>query len=288
MLSCPPGHVALLATAEGYASGFASRTAPASEVEVDRHSGFEHPRRRSSRNRGSRVVDITVRARTSANITRQASSDGAGRFVIAGLTADTYQLEARGAGWFGVYPATIALSVADSAEDVVITVKKVASIRGTLLAEDESPCPHGQVYLGRGPGNYSVPVLDAVSTSQGAVLFEAVPPGRYQVSIGCRIGDTSARSSRSRSEVAMSRAWCGRFNPNSPSREQVVDERGQAVPGYGVANCALTRRARSTWRGRVLMGLSLSRGSLRISTRSLRPKLPRRSPSNCATGVSRG
>jgi hypothetical protein len=184
-LSCPAGHVALLAMADGYAPGFASRAAPASDVEV-----FVAPASSIQgaivTEEGQPVAGLSVQAQAPAVLMREATSDNAGRFTLSGLGSGVYQLRASGEGWLGDYPATVTVSTADSVRDVVITVRKSASVRGRLLAVDEAPCAHGRVHLGPGPGAaYALPIIHGISAFDGSVSFDAVPAGSYAVSISC-------------------------------------------------------------------------------------------------------
>jgi protocatechuate 3,4-dioxygenase beta subunit len=183
-LSAPAGRITLLASADGYAPGFANRTAPTSGVQV-----ILTP---SSSMSGSVVTDeghpvgnITVTARTQTDSMRSATTDQAGRFALSGLSPGVYQVRALGNGWIGDSTATVTLGLADAVRDVTITVNEAVSVRGTLLAEDSSRCAHGRVLIGPGPGDFSIPVLDAASASDGTVSLEGVLPGTYQVSVAC-------------------------------------------------------------------------------------------------------
>jgi protocatechuate 3,4-dioxygenase beta subunit len=183
-LSAPAGRITLLASADGYAPGFANRTAPTSGVQV-----ILTPSSSMSGSviteEGQPVGNITVTARTQTDSMRSATTDQAGRFALSGLSPGVYQVRALGKGWIGDSTATVTLGLADAVRDVTITVNEAVSIRGTLLAEDRSVCAHGRVHIGPGPGDFSIPVLDAASASDGTVSLEGVLPGTYKVSVAC-------------------------------------------------------------------------------------------------------
>jgi hypothetical protein len=184
VLSCSPGPVRLIAVADGHAAGYATRPAPSNGVEliVTPSSSI---RGSIVTEQGEPVANVRVMAEKQFALPQRAKSDDSGRFVISGLSSGVYRLRASGDRWLGDYPQTIALSLADTARDVVVTVRRAAAIRGTLLGADGRPCVHGQVHLGPRAQDYSLPMLDATSSAAGAVSFEAVLAGTYQVSASC-------------------------------------------------------------------------------------------------------
>ena len=226
-LSCLPGHVTLMAVADGYAPGFANRTAPSGGVQV-----IVTPSSSMSGSviteQGQPVANIHVTAEAPTDSMREAVSDQAGRFVISGLRHGVFQVRAMGEGWLGDYPATVTLGVADKARDVTIVVHKAVTVRGTLLAEDGSPCDYGRVHIGPRPGDFTMPVLEAPTSLGGAVTLQGVLPGTYQVAVACRGPNFQPAPALQVATTNLSGlVW--RAKQELGISGQVLDERGQPV-----------------------------------------------------------
>jgi hypothetical protein len=289
VLAVQPGHIALLASAEGYAPGFASRTAPASDVEVI-VAPSSSIRGLLVTDQGEPVANLRVLAQARGAGMRQALSDDLGRFAISGLPPGSYQLRASGEGWLGDYPGTIALSVADAAEDIVVTVRRAASVRGRLLADDEQPCAHGEVHLGPGARSYSVPVLHAVSNLQGGVEFEAVPPGRYQVTVACAGSGFQPAAALEVGEGDQSGlVW--KIRPMLAIDGRVLDDRGRPVERFmlelrSVDTTPVVSRSIAAGPGGAFSFTSLSAGRYSLRSRDLVEPLAVELGERSATGLT--
>ncbi len=181
-----PGPVRLVAVAEGYAPVELFRTAPANGVELIVTPSSTIQGRVVSADEGVPVANVHVVAKASIGIAQRGASDSAGRFEIRGLRPETYRLRASGAGWLGEYSATITLDLGDTAYDVEVPVHRAVTVRGTLFVDNERrPCTWGHVSLGPSSPEVSLPSLFADTDSSGAVVFDAVPPGRYAVNLSC-------------------------------------------------------------------------------------------------------
>lgn len=183
-LRCAPGHVHLVATAEGYAPGQAGRTAPARDVELTLTPAARLRGRVVTRD-GEPVEDVRVLAEAPMMRTQRGVSDSAGVFVIDGLAPAVYQLRALGDRWIGEAQQTFTVDLGDTLEDVVLQVQPAASVSGRLTNIDDSPCAEGRVELGPGEADFTVPMLHTDASVRGDFAFEAVPPGSYQVAVTC-------------------------------------------------------------------------------------------------------
>lgn len=276
-LSCPAGHVALHATAEGYAPGIASRTAPASDVEV-----FVVPSSSIEglvvAEDGQSVAGLRVLAQAPSVLMREVTSDDSGRFKLSGLRSGVYQLRASGEGWLGDYPATVTLSTADTVRDLVITVRKAASVRGTLLAEDQTPCAGGRVHLGPGRRAYSVPVLEAIAGADGAITFDAVPAGSYEVAISCRGAEPQpAAPLEVGTENRAGLVW--RMAPQLSIEGHVVDTHGRPVSKLMVElrtenRTPIMARGATSGPDGAFAFKGLSKGSFSLRSRDLEETVP--------------
>jgi hypothetical protein len=184
-LGCAPGHVLLIAKAEGYAPGETTRSAPSTGVELV-VTPASSIRGRVQTEEGEPVAGVSVFAQAGASRQLpQGTSDDSGKFEITGLSPGIYRLRGSGEGWLGEHAETVLLDLAEIAEGVVLVVRPAATIRGKLVDNAGKPCAEGHVQLGPRREDYSLPVLNAVANLEGEASFEAVPPGTYQLAAGC-------------------------------------------------------------------------------------------------------
>ncbi len=238
-LTVQEGMVNLLASADGYADGYARRPAPSADVEIALAPAASLHGTVVAES-GEHVAGVRVLAERQFAPPQQGRSDEAGEFTIAALAPGVYSLRAQSEGWIGDYPETIALTIGESVRDVQVVVRKAATIRGVLLSGERTPCAQGRVHLGPVAHDYSVPILEATTNVAGAVTFEAAPPGRYRVSAMCLASDVEPVGML---EVGTSNqaqlVWSLKHRLEIAGR--VVDDRGRPVP-----NVSLELRSETT------------------------------------------
>lgn len=107
---------------------------------------------------------------------RTAVSDAEGTFLLHGLPAGRYDIDARSASWRGRHPSVTAL-IAEERE-LVISVVAAVSLTATVKMDGEA---RGVGYVSlRGPSDEEVEV-----DADGSVVIEGLVPGDYHVSVGC-------------------------------------------------------------------------------------------------------
>lgn len=178
-----PGLVKLTASATGYAPATAARRAPTSDLEL-RVIPEAQIRGKVVTENGTPVEDLRVVASMGLSASRQGSTDASGAFTVSGLQPGTYELRASGEKWIGDLPRSVTLDLGDVVDDVVLKVRRAASVDGKLLVGDRA-CRSGRVMLGPRAQDSSVPTLSAATKLRGEVHFEAVPAGTYQVMLSC-------------------------------------------------------------------------------------------------------
>jgi len=150
-----------------------------------------------------------------APITRAtAITDDTGHFTLADLSPGHFDLAVESNGWFG--RVTIA---APAVDDVVI--EAIA----------------GVVVTGRVDGSCAV-VLRSETTGlrasgDGAVRFDTVPPGHYQVRVACGMRSSDAGVLEIADRAVDDLDW--RLDPGLAISGRVVDPNGQAVSGAAIA-----------------------------------------------------
>lgn len=176
------GHT-LLAAAEGYAGGHDEIHAPGARAEifltpesvvagivVDADSGEPIAR--------ARVVASEL---SRSGTYRTAFSGDDGRFRITRLAPGRYKPSAHIAGGYGRAREAVLLGLGETAEDIRIEVFPEAMLSGrVLVGEGEgTPCPGGSVRL------RSDDDVQGAEIEDGAVEFEALLPGSYEVDVYC-------------------------------------------------------------------------------------------------------
>jgi hypothetical protein len=184
------GSVALTVWATGYATAHASAHAPSTGVVVVLTPG--------SIIRGTVVAvedeqpvgDITVRAVPSQAWAGpwhpSATSAADGSFAIEGVEPGLYRLVAEGWRRRGSGEQLLEVGVATSIDGVVVRVAGALRVAGRVERGDGAPCVQGNVTLGPTQDSDStVPILYSEIKGDGAVEFNSVTAGRYQVSVLC-------------------------------------------------------------------------------------------------------
>jgi hypothetical protein len=187
-ITCPKGRVALRAHADGYTPVSVSRFAPSGGVELILTPAASIAGQVITE-QGQPVANIRVMAAKDMTIPQYAVSDASGQFAVGNLAPGVFHLRAEGRGYIGDYEGTVTVDLAQAARDIQIVVHRSAVVEGRLVSRAGASCWPGTVHIGPRPSDYSVPLLAARTTPEGAVTFGSVPPGTYQVSARC--GDSS-------------------------------------------------------------------------------------------------
>ncbi|AUX39117.1 hypothetical protein SOCE26_004990 [Sorangium cellulosum] len=112
-----------------------------------------------------------------------ALSDAEGRFRVDRLPPGRYRILARAVGRFGQARESVVLGVGQTSSEVVVEVHPARTLTGRVeIAPDGAPCKSGNVGLmdTASGGMVGVPV-----EADGAVRFDGVLPGKYQVLVRC-------------------------------------------------------------------------------------------------------
>ncbi|MEZ4368499.1 MAG: carboxypeptidase-like regulatory domain-containing protein [Kofleriaceae bacterium] len=186
-----PGLVEATATADGYAVGSSSATAPTELLEIllTPASALAGIVVEAGTDRPVAGAEVAVRPdwdEGDFNGGGSAITDEAGRFRITRLAPGRYKPTATARGWYGEPIQSVLLGLAESADDVRIEVHPMATITGTVVVDDGSggtrPCPEGDCHLSltgtRGEG-----MLGATTKADGTVVFEAARPGTYAATV---------------------------------------------------------------------------------------------------------
>jgi hypothetical protein len=152
------------------------------------------------------VADVEVRAVPAGSwnspFHRSGVSLAEGAFSIQGLEPGAYMLVAEGKGWRGQLEAPLQVGLAKHLDHARVMVSHAAVVSGMVRIQSGSePCRQGSVTLGPSPRGIvspydpptapqeetppNVPAMVARIEPDGAVHFNAVPPGKYHVTIQC-------------------------------------------------------------------------------------------------------
>jgi protocatechuate 3,4-dioxygenase beta subunit len=227
-LWCLPGLVRLIARADGYAPGYATRSAPTSGLELI-VTPAASIRGTVETQQGQPIANARVQAVMSMEPPEQATSDAEGRFTIPGLKPGVYQLRATAERWLGELPSTLTVDLGEVIDDVVIQVRRSAAVRGKIVVGETGACSDGQAMLAPRAGDSSVPILTATANLQGAVLFDAVPPGNYQVTLACSGYEPQPATPLEVGQSDISGlVW--KFEQHRSIQGRVVDQGGRPLP----------------------------------------------------------
>lgn len=221
-LRAPPGPVRVIAQADAYSTTQQRAVAPAGDLTLalapaSRIFG------RVLDGRGAAVSGSVVRARTLARldpIVSSALTDAQGLFRFEALAAGEYELRATGERLSGE-PARVALGVADEAGPLELRV--TAAVRVALEVERGGrACAGGWVQLA------GERFQGARELAEGRVLFEAVPPGDYQLGLGCEAAAFQNRELHVGDADLEERV---RLDPGQRLAGRVLNAAGAGVPG---------------------------------------------------------
>ena len=109
-------------------------------------------------------------------------TDAEGRFRVEGLTPGEYKPTASARGLFAQATSRVTLVAGEVGAPVTLRVRSAATVRARLeMAGTHEPCADGSVKLtSRVQGE-----REAATGAPGEVLFDAVPPGVWEVRLSC-------------------------------------------------------------------------------------------------------
>ncbi len=251
-----PGWVALTATATGYALARASHVAPSRDLVIRMTPGSSIRGTVLAADSEKPVPRVEVRAIQQdgaiSAVNPSGISDSDGRYTLVGLEAGAYALLAEGDGWRGEGKGRLGIGIAQTTEDVVVTVSRAAAVTGQVFLRSGEPCTRGTVSLGppgftdspfdppsasssiATPSYGRVPLVPQVVSridEMGTVRFRAVPPGSYHAVVQC--GDQVLMDGPTTVEVAQANvdglAW--HVAPGLALVVHLVDEANQPLGG---------------------------------------------------------
>jgi hypothetical protein len=187
----------------------------------------------------------------------QSHSDARGAFHLEGLEPGGYFISAVGSGLRGRSETPYELALGEVIDGIELAVREVAQVSGRVLRSDGQSCAHGSLQLGapdplhpadtRGSAREREQNLAEASDhfaasmqgqplvaeigAQGAVLFAAVEPGKYYVTLRCdgQLLQDGPRVLEVAAEDLSGLVWT--VAAGASLRVLTVDERDQPVAG---------------------------------------------------------
>lgn len=176
----PPSKLEVTAVAPGFVAGTVPAEAPGDPILITLLAGATLRGRVVRAGSGEPVPGAVVDSGAERWESTTTIADGAGRFRFSELRADGFRPVARAEALYGQAPLRVWVDGGGTSEEITIAVHPVASLRGRLeLADTAAPCPEGTVKL------VGLEVLSATANAAGDVLFPALLPGRYAISLTC-------------------------------------------------------------------------------------------------------
>ncbi len=221
-LRAPPGPVRVVAQAEGYSTVPLQAVAPAGDLTLALAPASRIFGRALDAS-GEPVRGVVVRARAlkrREQLISSAVTDTQGRFRLEALSAGEYELRAAGERLSGE-PERVVVGVADEAGPVELRL--IPAVRVALEVERRGrACTEGWGKLTGARFHGGSEIVD------GRVLFEAVPPGDYQLWIGCQDAAAQLRELRVGAEDI---ADTVRLDPGQLLEGRVLRADGAGAPG---------------------------------------------------------
>lgn len=181
----PPGEVDIASYVAGEPLGGRRAAAPVGSLQLQV---------RRERLVQGRVVLATTGAPVAGALVREAASrgdagagvrtDATGRFQIGIEPAGWTQLAGSAPGLYGVAAAAL-VRISDDPSEIVIALHPAAQVRGRLVvaaATGSQPCSSERRAVVLQSASLGVP---AAISATGEAVFDAVPPGRYDVHAAC-------------------------------------------------------------------------------------------------------
>jgi protocatechuate 3,4-dioxygenase beta subunit len=191
-----PHHATLIAEADGYASGGRGRyvAAPSSTAELVLTPESVIVGRVVVAGSGEPVAGVVITARSSSFLDANgtARSDDGGRFRVTKLQPGIYDLVARGDALYGEAGQQIHVALAETSDEVVITLHPARLVTGLVryAGAEAKPCASDYVRL-RGRDD-STKWHSGEIRSGGEVEIPGVLTGSYAVDVSCAGGVSGA------------------------------------------------------------------------------------------------
>lgn len=227
-----PGDASGTAQAEGYGSGSGEAIVPGESFEI-----YLTPE--------ATIGGIVVEAGTKTPVAgarvqlaqqwgagESVFSDGQGRFRFTRIWPGRYKAVASTEGGYGEAAESVQVGIAQTRDDLVVELHPATPVTGTVMIDgaEKQPAEDCSVSLARRDGRR----YDDESDGDGAVRFDAVQPGTYEVSLWCQ--GLVPRAKYDDVEVAaapVTREWL--VDEGLVLRGVVVDDRGEPIARAGVS-----------------------------------------------------
>ncbi len=179
-----PGELTITASADGYAPGDKSGTAPGYTFELLLTPESVLAGRVVRAQDGKPVVDAYVTLEEWMWSEHGAYTDEAGNFRIDRLEPGRYKPIARTAESYGQIPESIRLGLGETVDGIVISTHPMPAIRGRVVVagDAEAPCEQGSVNV---TGKISKHGSWTELQKDGTVEIAALTPDTYEISVWC-------------------------------------------------------------------------------------------------------
>ncbi|HKP63429.1 MAG TPA: carboxypeptidase-like regulatory domain-containing protein [Polyangiales bacterium] len=240
-LSLNEGPVMLRVAADGYSVAHHTTTAPSTALRIELSAASRLAgvvvARGSAAAQGGAVVTATPRDSASFASVASATSDDMGRFVIDGLSAGTYDVEAHNARASGRLSEPVSLGVGQTQNDLRLVLERGVSAAGrVVVGAVKKRCPEARLSLAG-----SVFRAEAVADAAGAFRFEGVPAGRFAISASCA---SAAGEPPTPNEIEVGSEDLAGLElalvEAVSVRGRVIDDRGRGVAQRNVIAASLT------------------------------------------------
>src|SRR5688572_22631349 len=180
-----PGRKRIYGSADGYLDGYVDTVAPGSaEVTLTPASslaGVVVDGTTGAPVAGAEVAGLTADDRYWRETGDITGPDG--RFRIEPVEAERYLVRARAPNRYGSSEGSVIVGFAQHVDGIVVKVFPAARLEGRVVdAGTGAPCPAPDLYVSI-PA--SVDWIQARTSADGVVRIDAVPPGEYEVNVGC-------------------------------------------------------------------------------------------------------
>lgn len=224
----PEGSVDLDASASGYASFEDVFAAPTKKAKLALRWEAIVTGRVVDR-AGLGVAGARVVAEGLSEHTVRSAADGS--FSFAGLGGGRWKFRASAPGLHGVL-SSILVDPGQRTDGVVIVAAPGARVSATILSDDGSPCVDGSVRL---TDPASADSVWSATDARGAVFFDAVSSGEWEVDVECEGADPSG----ARPKVVVGASDVGGLvytvRRGLAARGIVVDDKGAPVAGISLS-----------------------------------------------------
>lgn len=229
-----PGRERIFASADGYLDGYVDTIAPGtaaialtpasslSGIVVDGITGEPIA-----------GAEIAIPKADHVYLTEVAAITGPdGRFRIEPIEAERYLVRARAPNRYGSSDGSVIVGFAQHVDGIVVKVFPAARLEGRILdAGTGAPCSTPDLYIN---APRSSDWIQAHTGADGMVRIDAVPPGEYEVNVGCgRRGLRNVPPLRVGEADITGLTW--EVPAGAGVRGRVLDPRGAPVSGARVS-----------------------------------------------------